>query len=170
MRRLTVDDCTSDYVRWLNDPRVNRFLETRFSSQTLESVRSFVAEKADSSTEFLYGIFVGKEARHIGNIKLGPVRIHHLSAFISLFIGEEAWWGKGLASRSIYTLSRHAFTHSGLKKLHAGIYAANTASLHAFLKAGYRKEGLQRSQVAFGSKRDDVQLVGLTAKDWNISQ
>ncbi|MEZ5870720.1 MAG: GNAT family protein [Nitratireductor sp.] len=169
LRRLAVDDCTTDYVRWLNDPRVNRFLETRFSTQTLESIRSFVAEKASSSTEFLYGIFAGEEARHIGNIKLGPVRIPHLSAAVSLFIGDETWWGKGMASRSIVALSNHAFANTGLKKLHAGMYAANTASLAAFLKAGYREEGLLRSHVEDGKNREDVQLVGLTDKDYNIS-
>lgn len=167
LRRLTVDDCTMDYVRWLNDPRVNRFLETRFSTQTLESIRSFVAEKASSSTEFLYGIFAGEEARHIGNIKLGPVRIPHLSAAVSLFIGDETWWGKGIASKAIAILSKHAFDHMGLQKLHAGMYEANKGSLNAFLKAGYHEEGLLRSHVMDGDVRSDIHLVGIVAGDIN---
>jgi len=41
LRTLQADDCYAIYVDWLNDPVVNRFLETRFLPQSLETLKSY---------------------------------------------------------------------------------------------------------------------------------
>ena len=43
LRPLEKADCTNLYVSWLNDPEVNRYLETRHTPQTLETVEAFVS-------------------------------------------------------------------------------------------------------------------------------
>ncbi len=35
---LTQDDITEEYIAWLNDPIVNKFLEVRHVNQTIETV------------------------------------------------------------------------------------------------------------------------------------
>ena len=35
-RTLSVEDVTQNYVDWLNDSEVNRYLETRYNHQTKE--------------------------------------------------------------------------------------------------------------------------------------
>jgi hypothetical protein len=39
---LRSEHVTQRYVDWLNDPEVNRFLESRFQHHTLESTQGFV--------------------------------------------------------------------------------------------------------------------------------
>ncbi|HEY1157453.1 MAG TPA: GNAT family protein, partial [Arthrobacter sp.] len=90
------------------------------------------------------GIFLREGDRHIGNIKLGPINVHHRRADIGLLVGDRACWGKGYASEAIAILSDFAFGRLGLHRLTAGMYAENEGSARAFEKAGYAREGLLR--------------------------
>lgn len=138
---------TECYVKWLNDPSVNRFLETRFSTQSLDTCRGFVSAAFSNPTEFLMGIFINSENRHIGNIKLGAVNQNHLTGQISLFIGDTAYWGKGYAREAIQLIAGWGFANLSLKKIEAGCYDQNLASLRTFLSVGFQVEGFFRSHV-----------------------
>jgi [ribosomal protein S5]-alanine N-acetyltransferase len=167
LRPLTESDANETYVGWLNDPAVNQYLETRFTPQTIEAVRAFVREKMRSQSEYLFGICLVENGRHIGNIKLGPVNAHHKSADISLFLGDRSSWGKGFAKEAIGLITRWGFLHLGLEKLKAGCYAANEGSARAFEYCGYSREGLLRDQLQFQGKPMDLVLLGLRRKDFD---
>ena len=163
LRPLGAEDVSARYVAWLNDPAVNRFLETRHQAQTMESVRAFVDRVQARDDEHLFAICLRPENRHIGNIKVGPVKPNHRLADISLFIGERDCWGRGYATEAIARVSRFAFEELGLLKLSASFYEQNQGSLKAFLKAGYRQEGLRRKHYLLDGEPSDIIETGLCA-------
>mgnify|MGYP005870184203 CR=1 FL=1 len=144
IRELSEKDVTTKYVAWMNDPHINRYLETRFSAQTEESVGDFVNSIQKDPDSFLFGIFDVKTGSHIGNIKLGPINRHHGSAQISLLIGDRSCHGKGYATEAISALTDWGFQDCGLERIEAGCYETNLGSLRAFLKCGYEVEGFFR--------------------------
>jgi RimJ/RimL family protein N-acetyltransferase len=149
----------------LQDPAVHRFLETRHSVQTLESVRGFVAYINAKPDEHLFGIFMKGTDRHIGNVKIGPIVAPHKRADITLLVGAREAWGKGYGSEAILTASRHAVQGFGMEKLTASMYAANLGSYHAFLKAGFKHEGLRRRHLLHDGEMVDMLEVGLIAEE-----
>lgn len=165
LRALSVDDCSEEYVAWLSDPEVNRYLETRHAAHDAASVREFVARIAASDVEFLFGIFLHADDRHVGNIKVGPVRREHGLADVSLLLGARDVWGKGIATEAIEAVSRYAFAVLGIAKLSASMYAPNEGSRRAFLKAGFRDEGMRRAHFELDGVRCDVCEVGLIVSD-----
>ena len=169
LRSLQVDDCDSTYLDWLNDPAVNRYLETRFLPQTLESLKSYWHEHHDDSSSPWFAICTVSDGRHIGNIKLGPINWLHRHADISLFIGERECWGKGYGSEAIALLRDWAFLQLDLQKLNAGIYASNPASRRAFEKCGFTLEGTLRDEVFSAGARLDVWRMGLIRSLWSSS-
>lgn len=160
LRRLRPADVTDAYVGWLNHPEVTRFLETRHSEQNEVTVRAFVAEKAASDNEFLLGMFLVEDGRHIGNIKVGPIHRYHNLADVSLLIGERDCWDKGYAAEAIAAVSRYAFEVLGVAKLSASMYADNEGSRRAFLKAGYVEEGRRRQHYGLDGRRSDLVELG----------
>lgn len=90
LRPIKISDCNERYLSWLQNPAINRYLETRWSEQTLESIRDFVEAKIVSDMEFLFAIVEKESNEHIGNIKIGPVNSHHMFADVSYFIGEQS--------------------------------------------------------------------------------
>jgi RimJ/RimL family protein N-acetyltransferase len=164
LRSLTDLDCTEWYVTALNDPEINRFLETRHVPQTLDTIRAFVANISTKDNEFLFGIFLRADNRHIGNIKVGPIRPYHLVGDVSLWIGDKTSWGKGYATEAIVAVSRHAFEVLGVRKLSASMYEPNHRSYRAFIKAGYQDEGRRISHCTFEGGRVDLLVTGLASE------
>lgn len=165
LRELTCDDVGPRYLTWMNDSQVNQYLETRWSEHDLEGIRSFVEAKLNSENEFLLGIFWND--CHVGNIKLGPVRVPHMRCDISYFIGDKEVWGKGVASHAIGLALEMAFETLGMEKVCAGCYATNQASIRVLARNGFRQEGHRSSHVVLDGKREDVFEFGLLKSDWD---
>ncbi len=165
IRPISMDDVSPTYVDWLRDPEINQYLETRHTEQTLASVGDFVRAMIASPDQHLFAICLGPEQRHVGNIKVGPVKHPHGLADVSLFIGDRSAWGQGVATAAIKLISRFAIETLGLRKLNAGVYGPNTGSAKAFLRAGYQQEGLRRRHYLMGSEMVDALEFGLCAED-----
>lgn len=166
LRLCELSDCTDRYVAWLADPEVNVFLETRWSEQTQESIRGFVASMLESSNSYLFAIVDGSTDRHIGNIKVGPVIAHHSFADVSYFIGEREVWGRGLATEAVRLATRFGFDRLGLHRLQAGLYETNIGSFRVLEKAGYVYEGRLAKQLKGKDGWEDHVWFGALRDTW----
>ncbi|MAQ88967.1 MAG: GNAT family N-acetyltransferase [Rhodopirellula sp.] len=169
LRALEPGDLNDTYLSWLNNPAVNRYLETRFLPQSLEALQAYWQDHRDNSSSPWFAICLASEGRHIGNIKLGPIQWLHRRADLSLFIGERGCWGQGYASEAIALVRDWAFGELDLQKLNAGIYAGNLGSRRAFEKCGFELEGTLRQEVVSAGQRLDVWRLGLTRSRWSLS-
>jgi [ribosomal protein S5]-alanine N-acetyltransferase len=147
LREMRSEDVTQDYISWLNDPLINKALETRFAVQNKDSIQAFVTTQLANPDVFLLRIALSGCDTHIGNIKLGPINRNHASAQISLLIGTQEYQGQGFATEAIATVSAWAFGTLGLTRIEGGCYSDNFGSLRAFLKCGYIVEGYRRDAV-----------------------
>ena len=165
LRGVVQADVTVRYRDWLNDPEVNRHLETRHEPQTLETIAEYVQSISNAADQRFWAICLKDTGAHIGNIKLGPISSEHRNASVSLFIGEKALWGRGYAADAIGLVCDHAFGALELHKLRAGAYADNAGSIRAFEKCGFRVEGRLREQAYSDGHYVDVILLGRLAHD-----
>jgi RimJ/RimL family protein N-acetyltransferase len=159
LRPLTVSDFSDQYLGWMNDPEINRYLETQWEEQTRDTIEIFLEEMEKSENSVLFGIF--HDGKHVGNIKIGPVNWHHLYADVSYFIGDRSVWGQGLATEAVLLVSRFGFEQLGLNKCKAGSYSGNTGSMRVLEKVGYRKEGCLKDELLGPNGREDHILYGL---------
>ena len=164
-RVLQASDVSDRYVAWLSDPEVNRYLETRFVTQTHETCRAFVEQMAQDSGSHLFGIFLKTTKEHIGNIKLGFINPHHLTGELSFFIGEKHLWWNGYGREAVKAVTRWGFDVLGLEKIEAGCYDGNLASLRCFIKTGYAVEGYFRGRAVLRGKRVGSFWLGILKTD-----
>ena len=153
IRKIEREDITDNYVKWLNDPDVNKYLECRHTVHTLESTIKYV-DSLNDNNEILLGIFDSKNERHIGNIKIGPINTLHKQATIGLVIGEKDYWGKGIGTKVIRYTTRYAIESLGVETLIAGCYECNKGSYKAFMNSGWKKVGTIRNYWKYGDKGD----------------
>lgn len=159
LRTLDEHDVGEEYLSWMRDTEVTRYLECRDQAQTIESLRAFVRSKNTSPRDHLFGIFLLQGDEHIGNIKIGSIREPHRSADLGLIIGKRSAWGKGYGTEAIALATLYGLEKLGLNKLWAGMYAENLGSYYAFIKAGYREVGRFRRHVLFDGRYIDSILV-----------
>tara|TARA_B100000674_G_C37935382_1_gene960002 strand:- start:1421 stop:1924 length:504 start_codon:yes stop_codon:yes gene_type:complete len=160
LRELDVNNISKEYVSWLNSDDVNKYTEQRYFRHTLSNVRSFVISKKKSKNEFLFGIFVGNEKKHVGNIKIGPINNIHKTAFISYFIGSKKFRSKGIMSKAFKKIFKLAKIKFKLKKIQAGIYQQNISSKNLLEKNNFKLEGVFVSQLVYKKKRYNKLIYG----------
>lgn len=157
---LAPEHVGSDYVSWLNDPLVGRYLESRFAEHTEASTRAFVGAQRDDANALFLGIRSKSLAmRHVGNIKLAPIDRRHGLGEIGLLIGERSAWGRGIASDAIAALALIARDELSLRKLTAGCYASNVGSEKAFRNAGFEVEARRRDHFLLDGRPEDLVLM-----------
>lgn len=169
LREVRTSDVGENYYRWLNDPEVTRYLETRYVPRSLQNIREFVERMDGNQDEIFLAICLKGNDRHVGNIKLGPINWIHRFGDVSLLIGEKSCWGKGVGTEAIRVLAAFAFDVLNLNKLRAGCYEDNRAPARAFMKAGFIQEGMLKKQWQSAGRFQDELLFGLCREDWNQS-
>ncbi len=158
LRILASDDVSERYLRWMSDPDVLLYLESRFASFSLQSLRGYVEAVNASSRDILFGIFTRQDG-HVGNVKIGGIDPVHRFGDLGILVGEPGARGRGIGTKAIVLATQYAFCDLNLNKLFAGIYAPNEPSRRAFEKAGYRQAGVLRQHRFFkGAFVDQIMM------------
>jgi RimJ/RimL family protein N-acetyltransferase len=170
LRGVQLSDVNETYHRWMNDPEVTHYLESRFFPLSLEQLRDYVSSKQGDSNNIFLAIIVRESDRHIGNIKLGPIDWIHRTGDIGLMIGEKDCWGKGYATQAISLVMNYAFITLNLHKLTASCYDSNKGSAKAFQKVGFEVEGVRKQHFYCDGKYEDLVLMGILNRSWRAAE
>jgi RimJ/RimL family protein N-acetyltransferase len=166
LREIRLSDVNERYYRWMNDPEIIQYLESRFQPHSMESLADFVRRLDSKSDEPFFAVCTIDGDEHVGNIKLGPINWHHRRAEVGLIIGEKKYWGKGFATEAIDLVTQYAFENLGLNKLRAGCYEVNEGSARAFEKCGWQREGLLKHDVLIKGRPANSIMIGISAEDY----
>ena len=161
LRMVTADDCSNDYIRWMNDMETNRYMETRWYVHDKETIRSFIEGMRNSDHSYLFAIINKKNCKHIGNIKLGPIHNKYHYADISFFIGEKELWGNGLTKEAVKLVCDYGFNSLNLHRIQAGVIDGNTASSRVLEASGFVCEGMLRDKFIVDGEYRDHLIYGL---------
>lgn len=158
LKILSIDDINEDYLEWMQDEDVMQFLESRWKSYSFNDIKEYVESINNSPDDYLLGIFLKENEKHIGNIKIGNINHIHGYGDIGLLIGKN-YWGKRCGKESIELATKYAFDELNLNKLFAGIYSNNIASYKSFIKAGYKEIGRLKNHFYYEGKYIDNIIV-----------
>ena len=171
LRDIAVDDISQDYLDWLNDKDVTRYLEIRYVEQTPEMVRAFVEERlADIESTKHFGVYDNDGKRLIGTVT-AHINKHHKTADVSFVLGHSGARGKGYATEAVHGLTFYLFKFCHIAMAWAGYYDGHEASAKVLAKNGYTVQGrLKGKLVNFKGERVDHILVGLLASDFQADE
>ena len=169
LRPVAPADVRGGYGRWMNDPRINQFLESRFQKYTEADLEAYVARFQGDPDHVFLAVVARDTDLHIGNVKLGPIDWNHRVTDMGLLIGEQAYWGQGIATEVIQLVTRYAFDELHLRKVTAGCYSTNRGAIRAFEKAGFAHEGRRTKQYQLDGEYVDGVLLGLLESDRMIT-
>ncbi len=161
LREIRTSDADGNYFRWMNDTEITRYLESRFSSHSVEDLDNYISKLQGDKDNVFLAIITKSSDQHIGNIKLGPINWNHGRAEIGLVVGDKSYWGKGVGTEAIRLVTNYAFNDLNLHKLTAGCYSVNIGSGRAFEKAGFVQEGCRKDHCHLDDKYIDLILFGL---------
>lgn len=143
--------CTPEYLSWLNDEEVIRYLEI-FEPYSEAQLRSYLeaAEKNDSL--FFWAIHIKNTNKHIGNIKIDPVNNYHGLGEYGIMMGEKTEWRKGYAAEASKSVIHFCFNEKGLRKITLGVVEENEPAVKLYRNLGFAIEGVYQSHGLYNGR------------------
>lgn len=131
--------------------------------QRARSLESAASRAAGRGAEFAIvedegGALVGRVG--LSGIMRGPFQSAHLG-----YLVDAAHCGRGYASEAVRQLLTVAFGELRLHRVEAAVMPANTASLRAIARAGFREEGLARRYLLINGVWEDHRIFARTVED-----
>lgn len=160
----------SRYANWVNDQETTHFMEVGRFPVSIQDLQRYIRSYARDKNGMLLGIYLNGDKKHIGNITLHGIQWKDRFGEIGILIGDKMARGKGYATEAIRLLVAHAFDRLNLHKLYCGMIEGNEASRQAFLRNGFKEEGVLRKHFfANGSYRDCYRM-GLLVDEYARSR
>jgi RimJ/RimL family protein N-acetyltransferase len=152
------------YLEWLSD-RENlislNLTDYLLKPVTIEKLADYYASFQVDVGKMLFAISLLEGERFVGSATLREIGYRGLFD-LGILIGEKSVRGQGIAREAIGQLADYAFRELAARKICSSFAHDNFAVLMAFLKNGFRIEGLQRrQQLSVDGKVSDRYIVGL---------
>ena len=154
LKPLNMEHLTEDYVGWLNDEEVYRYLETG-GNYTFAMLKDYLAEVVKKDIYF-WAIHIRENDLHIGNVKIDPINQRHGWAEYGIMMGRKSEWGKGYAKEATLKVIDFCFNELQIRKITLGVVADNSSAVNLYKKLGFELEGLYKKQGLYEGKYCDV--------------
>ncbi|WP_396146325.1 GNAT family N-acetyltransferase [Flavobacterium sp.] len=160
---LSMEYCSEEYLNWLNDPEVYKFLETR-GNQNMEMLKDFIENQIKNKVA-IWAITLKSSGKHIGNIKIDPINFKHGFGEYGILMGEKNEWGKGYAKEASIGVIDYFFNEINLRKITLGVVRQNTQAVALYEKLGFVTEGIYKEHLVYDGIYYDVLRMSLFNKN-----
>jgi ribosomal-protein-alanine N-acetyltransferase len=134
---------TKEYLQWLNDEEVTRYLEI-FEPYSEDQLRNYLQGVDKNDQLMFWAIHIKENNKHIGNIKIDPVNRYHGYGEYGIMMGDRTEWGKGYAAEASKAVIDYCFKKQKLRKINLGVVEDNEAAVNLYKKLGFETEGLYK--------------------------
>jgi len=155
LRILKQKDSTNSYLKWLKDSRINQYLESRWSVQSLTVLKKYIKKMYNSKNDYLMGVFLLKSSQHIGNIKIGKIDYNNKTAEIGFLISAE-YSGMGFGTEAVRIAVKFAVKQLKLEYIYGQVIEKNFKSSIIFKKNGFKKVGLFKNKAKLMNERCNI--------------
>ena len=161
LRQIRLSDAKR-FVKWLYDPRVNKFMSGRPVSmqEELRWIRGLKKKKDNKA----FAIDTG-DGTHIGSINL-LLKPHDKKAVLGVMIGDKRYWNKGYGTDALKTIIRYGFIRLRLHRISLEVYEYNPRAIRVYRRLGFRIEGRGREARRYKGKFYDDIVMGLLRREW----
>jgi aminoglycoside 6'-N-acetyltransferase len=165
IRRMRDDD--EDHAlmaKWLSDERVLEFYEGRDRPHDIEAICQKYDLRALGEGRVVLCILI-YEGQPIGYIQFYPVSEHEAPEYgiqsiegiygVDLFIGEPAYWNRGIGTRALSALLKYLFNEAGALWVVIDPQVTNYRAIRSYEKCGFKKvKILPRHELHEGEYHD----------------
>lgn len=145
IRGWAIEDAPS-IAKYANNRKIWMNLRDAFPHPYgLQDAESFIMRAIKEHPKTFFAIATPEEA--IGGIGIVIGKdVHRFTAELGYWLAE-SYWGRGITTSAVKTVTEYAIQDLGLHRIYAEPYCNNPASVKVLKKAGYKFEGTLRSSA-----------------------
>ncbi len=165
---FSINEMNKQYLRWLNDPQINEFLEIRHKRQTMKDIFDYVNGLRSGKKSEIFAIFTKGKRIHIGNIAITEDdKYYQGNLSYGILIGDTNAQKLGFGAEASVLMIDFLFRNPKIRRLQEGVIAKNTRSWQTLELLGFKKEGiLRKHSVLASSEISDLYLYGMLRDEW----
>jgi len=168
LRPISEQEVNGQYISWLNDPKINEFLEVRHNRQTIGNVVEYINGVRSKAGCEVFAIFLKAGKTHVGNIAIIQFNPFNQGyAIFGLTIGEPKAQMVGAGGEATLLIVDYIFRSRSIRRIQGGVYSDNQKSRKMLESLGFKEEGVFRKHVVLNSgKLNDLITYGLLREEW----
>lgn len=155
--------------RWINDPRVWRYLYHRGPKNALAE-REYIESLGKNPGDYTFGIVVRDGDRLIGSTGLHNINWINQSALFGLMIGDVAYHSRGYGTEATKLALKFGFQELNLHRIALSVYSDNWRAIRVYQKAGFVHEGCLRQALYRNGRYMDEYRFAILREEWNRLQ
>lgn len=153
-------------AHWTEDAEYTRQLDTSYAkpssrSELDEQLQGFLRGGA-----IIFYLRTVAEDRFIGFVALHDIEWNNQVCTLSVGIGDPDFRGKGFGSDALRLVLNYAFNELNLYRVGLDVIGDNARAIHAYEKAGFKREGAWRGAVKRDGQRVDRVSMGILREEW----
>jgi RimJ/RimL family protein N-acetyltransferase len=167
--RAAERDDVDDFIRWFNDPTMQRFLGQAVRPMSDAEEQAWLDRTLNGEHEgysFQIDAIDQAEPIHIGGCALFRMDWRNASAEVGIQIGEHDYWNKGYGSAAHRLLLEFGFGELNLHRIYLRVYDFNERGLGSYRKLGYRHEATMRQMLYREGKYHNIHYMGMLKREW----
>jgi RimJ/RimL family protein N-acetyltransferase len=159
------------FVRWLNDPEVQKGLNIFLPLSHEDEKAWFEENQKKPPYEKALAIEIQPDKLQGDWIFAGACSIFGFDwrvrqAELGIHIGLKQYWDQGFGRRVMELLLKHGFQTLNLNRLMLRVFAHNPRALHVYKKVGFTEEGILRQAHYHDGKYVDVHVMSILRSEW----
>lgn len=166
LEKVGLKHLSKDYLSWMNDPEVYRFLESG-GDYSYEELKGYLEGAESNETLHFWAIIRKDTNRHIGNVKIDPISKKHNRAEYGILMGDRDSWGMGFAKEATSLVLDYCFDKLNLRKVTLGVVVDNTAAVKLYERLGFIIEGHYKEHGFYIDKYCDAYRMAIFQRDWD---
>lgn len=125
--------------RWRNDPEVWRYTGTRPDRYiTREIEQEWLAKVLSDDSCKRFAVCVADNDQYIGNVQLTGISQETKTAEFHIFIGDRAFWNRGVGKAATALLLDYAKNILKLKQVTLSVNPNNTTAIRIYANQGFQ--------------------------------
>lgn len=154
-----------DYLRWLKDEEVRKFLSTDYSKLTYKKEIDFINKARKDKIKLNWSIYADG-VKHIGAAGFDKIDKPNKKITFGIFIGEKNYWSRGYGSDTLKSLLEFAFIKMKFNKVELSVFKGNIGGIKCYKKCGLIIEGVKRESKIINGKFTDEIIMGILKSEY----
>ena len=151
--------------RWLNNPDVARYWGLPGHTVSMPEIARDEEAQARRGNSRKY-IVETLDGLAIGEIDYYDLEWKPRSAWVSILIGDIAYWGGGYGTDAMQTLLQYLFGELNLHRVTLTVHETNERAMRSYEKNGFVREGVMRDWAYFGGEYVNGVIMAVLAEDF----
>jgi len=152
---------TEEYLSWLRDEQINKYLIKPNRDITLTDAKRYCENLMKSQDNYFFAIITHEGNKHIGNVRLGPIKTLDRICQYSMMIGDRTYHGRSFGSEVLKLSIDFCFDTLKMHKIYLDVIDENIAAIKLYEKYDFVTEGILKEEIFLNGRHYDLRIMGL---------